>query len=301
MKKYLLALLLLLLASFGLAGCGSNTARQASDGKLHIVTSFYPMYIDAVNIAGNVDGVEVTNLTPPQVGCLHDYQLSPQDMQTIEGADILIANGGGMESFLDKAKETNPKLTVIDASKDIPLLKDGSAGEENAHVWLSVTDSIQQVKNITSALCDRDPAHADQYRQNALAYVNKLETLRADMHKELDNLPHKDIVTFHEAFPYLAREFGLHIAAAIEREPGTEPTPKELEDTIATVKAMPRPALFAEPQYAPTAAETIARETGAKVHTLDPIVTGKATPEDAKDAYIDAMKRNVEALKEALQ
>jgi zinc transport system substrate-binding protein len=107
-------------------------------------------------------------------------------------------------------------------------------------------------------------------------------------------------VTFHEAFPYLAKEFKLNIVSVIEREPGTEPTPQELEDTIKQVKTLDTKVLFTEPQYSPAAAETIARETGAKIYQLDPVVTGEAN-EGAIDAYIDTMKKNMAVLKEALQ
>ena len=298
-----MAMLLVLLAVTA-AGCG--TQQGGHDKKFRIVTSFYPMYIDAINITKGVDGVEVINMTKPQTGCLHDYQLTTEDMKTLEKADAFIVNGAGMESFLDKVIKQQKNLKVIDASKsdEINFLKDGD--EVNPHVWLSVTYSIEQVKAITSQLCEADPEHADAYRKNALDYVTKLTALREGglirdgANKELDDLPHKDIVTFHEAFPYLAKEFKLNIISVIEREPGTEPTPHELEETVAKVNALPVKVLFTEPQYSPVAAQTIASETGAKMYELDPVVTGEAN-EEAMDAYITAMKKNMEVLKEALQ
>ena len=285
---------------FLVAGCGSTKQGSSDKKAFRIVTSFYPMYIDVINITKGVDGVEVVNMTKPQTGCLHDYQLTTEDMKTLEQADAFVVNGAGMESFLDKVIKQQKNLKIIDASKsdEIHLLKDGD--EENPHVWLSVTYSIEQVKAITSQLCEADPAHADAYRKNALDYVTKLDKLRTQMHEELDNLPHKDIVTFHEAFPYLAKEFKLNVVSVIEREPRTEPTPQELEETIQQVNALPVKVLFAEPQYSPSAAKTIAAETGAKLYQLDPVVTGEAN-EQAMDAYIDAMKKNMEVLKEALQ
>ncbi len=298
--KRIMSLVLCLLLVVLVAGCGS-TKQGGSDKKaFRIVTSFYPMYIDVINITKDVDGVEVVNMTKPQTGCLHDYQLTTEDMKTLEKADAFVVNGAGMESFLDKVVKQQKNLKIIDASKsdEINLLKDGD--EENPHVWLSVTYSIEQVKAITSQLCEADPAHADAYRKNALEYVTKLDKLRTQMHEELDNLPHKDIVTFHEAFPYLAKEFKLNVVSVIEREPGTEPTPQELEETIRQVNALPVKVLFTEPQYSPSAAKTIAAETGAKIYQLDPVVTGEAN-EQAMDAYIDAMKKNMEVLKEALQ
>ena len=268
------------------------------DGSFHIVTSFYPMYVATINITQGVDGVTVTNMTKPQTGCLHDYQLMTEDMKTLEKADAFVINGAGMESFLDKVIEQRKNLKIIDASKGIELLKDDD--EENPHVWLSVTDAILQVKNIAEQLKAADPKHADAYEKNAAAYIKKLEALKAEMHAELDTVPNKDIVTFHEAFPYFAKEFGLNIISVVEREPGTEPTPAELQATIEQVKKLPVKVLFTEPQYSPSAAETIARETGAKIYTLDPVVTGEAN-EQAINAYIDTMKKNMETLKTALQ
>ncbi|MBF1714140.1 MAG: zinc ABC transporter substrate-binding protein, partial [Selenomonas sp.] len=157
-----------------------------------------------------------------------------------------------------------------------------------------------QVRNIADQLKEADPTHADAYEKNAAAYIEKLTALKTEMHAALAHVPHKDIVTFHEAFPYFAKEFHLNIIAVVEREPGTEPTPSELQETIEQVNALPTKVLFTEPQYSPAAAETIARETGAKIYTLDPVVTGEATPA-AKNAYIDTMKKNMEVLKEALQ
>ena len=298
MKKLTVFLLMIVMA---LAAAGCSTSRESAGKKnFTIVTSFYPMYIDVINITKGVEGVDVVNMTKPQTGCLHDYQLTTEDMKTLERADVFVVNGAGMESFLDKAVKQNKKLKVIEASdyKDINLLKDGE--EENPHVWTSVTYAIAQVKAITSKLCEADPAHQDAYRRNALEYVTKLEKLKKEMHEQLDTLPHKDIVTFHEAFPYLAKEFKLNIVSVVEREPGSEPTPQELEKTIAQIREMPVKVLFTEPQYSPAAAETIARETGARIYTLDPIVTGEAN-EQAMDAYINAMKKNMEVLKDALQ
>lgn len=297
--KYVLMLAVLML-SLLLSGCGGQEAQKDKGGNFVIVTSFYPIYVDVLNITNGVEGVKVVNMTKPQTGCLHDYQLTTEDLKTLESADAFVVNGAGMESFLDKVTSQQKNLKIIDASKSdkINLLKDGE--EANPHVWLSVTYAIEQVKAITSQLCEADPKHDKQYKDNAMAYVEKLINLREEMHGELDNLPHKEIVTFHEAFPYLAKEFKLKIVSVVEREPGTEPAPKELEELIGQVKGMPVKVLFTEPQYSPTAAETIARETGARLYKLDPVVTGEATPE-AKDAYLNAMRENMKVLKEALQ
>ena len=293
--------LLLLVLSVALVGCGGadKPAEKKTAEPFRIVTSFYPMYVATINITDGVDGVEVYNMTKPQTGCLHDYQLMTEDMKTLEKADAFVINGAGMEDFMDKVTEQQKKLKVIDASRGIELIHDDEEGD-NPHVWLSVTDAITQVRNIVDQLKEADPAHAAAYEKNAVAYIEKLSSLKSEMHAALDNVPHKDIVTFHEAFPYFAKEFNLNIIGVVEREPGTEPTPTELQETIEQVNALPTKVLFTEPQYSPAAAETIARETGAKIYTLDPVVTGEATPA-AKNAYIDTMKKNMKTLQEALK
>ncbi len=295
MKKIISLALILL--TFALMGCGSD---KKDDANLKIVTSFYPMYLDTLNITRGVEGVEVVNLTPPQTGCLHDYQLTPEDMKTLETADIFVVNGLGMESFLDKVIEAHPNLKIIDASDSpeiVPIVEDG---KPNPHVWMSITYSIQQVKNISSKLCELDPKHIDAYKRHTLDYVDELTTLRDELHISLTMLPNRDIVTFHEAFPYMAKEFGLNVVAVIEREPGTEPTPQELAETIDKINALPVKIIFTEPQYSSKAAETIARETDAKVFELDPIVTGEAKPENLLD-YVDRMLNNALTLVKALQ
>jgi zinc transport system substrate-binding protein len=289
-KLFLLTLTVLIFCT----GCGGE---KKDDGKLKIVTSFYPIYLETINIVGNIDGVEVINLTEPQTGCLHDYQLTTEDMKTLETADIFVVNGLGMENFLDKVTKN---LKVIDASHtdEIYLIKDGE--EINPHVWMSITYAMAQVREIQRQLCEIDPEHAHQYKENTLNYLNELSALRDEMHLSLDNLPNKDIVTFHEAFPYFAAEFKLNIAGVIEREPGTEPTPQELTDTVKIVNNLPVKVLFTEPQYSPKAAETIARETAAKIFTLDPITTGEAKFENKND-YQNKMRQNMKTLADALK
>ena len=262
---------------------------------IEILTSFYPMYVSTLNVVGDTPGVEVTCLTPPFVGCLHDYSLTPGDLKKIAQADLFITNGAGMESFIDKAVKQSPSLKVVEASRGIPPMF-----EDNPHIWVSISGAIQQVENIAAGLAKTDPAHAEEYRKNAAAYVAKLEALRTTMHAALDGLKHRDIITFHEAFPYFASEFDLNIAGVIEREPGSEPNARELAETIELVKKQKVHALFAEPQYPAKSASIIERETGVPVSVLDPVVTGPRDPASARDAYLAAMRKNLDVLKKAL-
>lgn len=283
-----------------LSACRSQTrpvSENVTSGKpLTIVTSFYPMYITTMNVTKDVPGVRVVNMTEPLTGCLHDYQLKPGDINTLIEARVFVINGAGMESFINKITEQLPDLKVIDASKNIPLIKGEGEEKDNPHVWASISNAILQTKNIGLQLAEFDPGHAAQYSANTTTYIDKLEELRMKMHQALDNVKKRDIVTFHEAFPYFAREFNLHIVTVIEREPGSEPSAAELANTIQTIKEFNIKVLFAEPQYSTKAAETIANETGAIVFTLDPAVNGPM----AADAYLKIMEANMKVLEEAL-
>ena len=273
-KEYIMKkLLVMLLCVFTLlsAACGKEQSAKEHEG-LNVVTSFYPMYVATLNVVDGVEGVNLVNMTKPQTGCLHDYQLTTQDMKLLETADVLVANGGGMEAFIEEIVKQEPNLKVVDASKDIEMIKDED--EENPHVWVSVTNEIQQVKNIVAQLSEIDPKHKEQYEKNGNEYIKKLEALRDEMHKDLAPFAGKEIVTFHEAFPYFAKEFNLKKAG---------------------IKAV-----FTEPQYSPGAANTISKETGAKIYTLDPVVTGEAN-DGAKNAYIETMQKNAATLVKALQ
>lgn len=288
------ALLLAWLAAAVLAGCGGGSGRAESGNKV-IATSFYPVYIMTKNIAWGIPGVEVVNITRPTTGCLHDYQFTTGDLRNLDQADCFVINGAGMESFLDKVTSQRPDLKIIDSSKGIELIRD-NRGVPNPHLWVSVSLAMRQVQNIAGQLAAADPDHASAYRKNAAAYLQQLEQLREKMRQALAPYRGSRIITFHEAFPYFAREFGLEVAAVVEREPGSEPSAGELAQTVALVKRSWVRVIFAEPQYSSKAAQVIAEETGARVFTLDPAVTGP----DGRDAYIKIMEKNLAVLQQAL-
>lgn len=286
------------------SGCTSqrnNTPSSDVGGNnkkvLTVAASFYPMYIFSLNVAKDIPNVKVINMTKPTAGCLHDYSITTDNMKTLDGAQIFVTNGAGMESFMDKVTEQMPNLKVIDASSGIQLIKNKGDEVYNQHIWVSISNAITQVKNIGEQLATLDPVNAIKYKANTTAYVMKLQSERDKMHKSLDNIKNRDIVTFHEAFPYFAKEFNLNIVGIVEREPGSEPSARDLQQTVEQVKKLKVKALFAEPQYPTKAIETISRETGSKVYTLDPAVTG---PMDA-DAYINIMDSNLKILEEALK
>ncbi len=277
-----------------------------------VVTSFYPIYILTRNLTVGIDDISVQNLAAPDTGCLHDYQLLTGDMRTLASAQVFLINGAGMESYLDAVTAQFKNLQVVDASTGIPLLdtmgenehsheegEDGHDHEDNAHIWLDVENAKAMVENLRDGLINAFPQDKDNFALNAQAYLERLNALNEELTAGLANLPNKEIITFHEAFPYFAKAYGLHVAAVVYREPGEALSPAQLADLVSLVQALGTPPLFTEPQYPDLAARTLAAETGAKVYELNPMVTGPMD-EGALYAYEDGMRKNMQVLIQAL-
>ena len=294
MKKFLAALLAAMLLPLGAL---AET----------IVTSFYPIYIFALNLTEGIEGVEVRNLTAPDTGCLHDYQLQTGDMKKLATADAFLITGAGMESYLTGVMEAFPHLPVVDASVGIELLcaeeheheHEHDHGENNAHVWLDAKNAQTMVRNLAEGLMVVCPDKAEVITTNRDAYLTRLAALDEEITAALADVPSRDIITFHEAFPYFAKAYGLNVAAVVNREPSDSLSPAKLAELVKLVRSLGVPPLFVEPQYEDMAAKTLARETGAKLYTLDPAVTG---PENDVPLtyYEDVMRANVQVLLTAL-
>ncbi len=122
----------------GAAGGASDASDSAkntdeADDMLTVVTSFYPMYIATLNIVDGVNGVRLENLSEPQTGCLHDFQLTPEDMKLLSTADVFVINGGGIESFMSDVAKAYPKLDVVEACEDVVLLSEDDADSDHDH------------------------------------------------------------------------------------------------------------------------------------------------------------------------
>lgn len=296
MRKFLLLLLALLVLP-GLALCET------------VVTSFYPIWIMTLNLTeGLEDHVTVRNLAAPTVGCLHDYQLQPADMKALTAADAFLINGAGMEAFLPEITRALPDLPVIEASEGIELLEDGNAVEileaeeeegANSHIWLDPLRAVRMAENLAAGLCAVLPGDADTITANLDAYRSRLQALDTQLKEGLGDLPSRDIVTFHEAFPYFAAAYGLNVVAVVNKEPGEVLTPSQLGELVREIRSLGNPPLFVEPQYTDLSARTLSAETGAPVYSLDPVVTG---PEEnvPLDYYETAMLQNMNTLIEAL-
>ena len=282
-------LAVLLFLGVGLTEIYVNHTEEKEDGQYTVVTSFYPMYIAALNVVGENDHIRLENLSEPQTGCLHDYQLTPADMQLLSTADAFIINGGGIESFLGEVAEQYPDLTIINASEQVDLI------EDNAHAWMNIEAYMTQVKTIEAELSAADPADTEQFSENADAYLAKLSSLKeqADAVKPLTE--GKNIVIFHEAYEYVAEEFGMQVSYVMDLDEERQVSAGEVADVVRTVTDGGVRVILAEELYGKDMGDTVESETEAKICYLDTLVRGDY---DA-DSYLNAMQQNITLLKEA--
>jgi len=289
-----------------LSGCSAQPAKEKEG--LSVVASFYPVWVMAANVTEGVEGVELTLLTQEDTGCLHNYQLLPQDMKTLDGADILLLNGAGMEGFIEEAAASFAELTMVDTSDGLSLIiseeHDHTHGHEhehdlsvNPHVWLNVDNAIAQTSSIADAIKVALPEQAEKIEKNAETYIARLETLKAEMTEILGPVKGAQLVTSHDAFAYFASAFDLEIAAVIQQDEETDPSAAHLGEICELMTENNIPAVFVQPDTTSSAPRTIAQEVGAQIVTIDPITGGKL---DA-NSYENAQLANAKAIAEVLK
>lgn len=343
-------LMAILLVSMGLTTVYVGSKNKKEGGDLVVVTSFYPMYIAALNIVGDTDNVELKNLSEPQTGCLHDFQLTPQDMKLLSKADVFIVNGGGIENFLTDVATAYPSIDIIEATRDVSLIEEDEKeevehvhqegevshsdneqeksevshqeneeadhetesesadnedthenehehdlGEENAHAWMSISAYRIQVQTIAKALEGIDPDNASVYEKNAIAYDKKLAKLQEQQESLLEDLEDENIIIFHEAYEYLAQDYGMNVCYTLDLDEERQISAGEVADVVTAVKENGVKFIFAEELYGKSMGKTVQKETDVKVLYIDPLNRG----EYDKDSYIKGMQKNIDVLKEA--
>ena len=297
-NKYVFVLVMLVVITV-VSGLLTNIYVRESGSKqeeqtLTVVTSFYPMYIAALNVIGDTDGVHLQNLSEPQTGCLHDFQLTPEDMKLLSKADVFIINGGGIESFMKDVAKSYPDLTIIEASEGIDLLED--EGEENAHAWMSVATYEEQVNHIAEGLIAADEKHASDYQKHADAYVVKLDALKERQQKVAEKIKGQSVILFHEAYDYVADDYGLDVAYVLDLDEERQVSAGEVADVLAAVRDDHVKYILAEELYGKSMGDTVEKETDAKVIYLDALNRGDY---DA-DSYIKGMSANIGLIEQYL-
>lgn len=297
---------ILIIALVILSGC-SMQPQKSQD--IVIAASFYPVYIFTLNLVEGIDGVEVMCMAEQNIGCLHDYTLTAKDAKIADDADVLVINGAGMELFIQDIYDTVGDISVIDSSEGIELIcsgghdhhhegeHEGHSHEHNSHIWMSVDNAKVQVGNIKNGLVERYPQFADQIEANYSEYMLRLDELSQDIENASATVEDAHVMSFHDAYAYIANDLGFHIVGTVENGDGGEPSAKELAALTEKIRDHKVKALFVEPDNSGSAAEILSAETGVKVYTLNPVTSGNGT----LTSYEDVMRSNINTILEAVR
>ena len=277
-------LLAFLVAVALLTGCGASSA---DDGSLEIVASFYPLTFAASEVAGDA---KVTDLTPAGAEP-HDIELTARQVVAATEADLLLYLGGNFQPAVDElAASTEP--SSLDALEELPL--DDKRGAD-PHVWLDPRLMASIADAVAARLAKIDPEDAHSYSQRALALSEDLGALDTEIRAGLEDCRRRELVVSHEAFGYLADRYGLTQIGIAGLDPEAEPSPQRLAEVADYAREHDVTTIFFETLVSPRVAEALARETGARVASLDPL---EGAPE--RGDYFSAMRDNLEAIREGL-
>ena len=316
-KRFLFASVVLAVASFTAAGCGStapkaDATQSAGAGELSVIVNFYPVQEIAQTVGGA--HAKVTTLIPPGEEA-HAYELTSQQLELAQKADVVLYLGDGFQPAVEKMVDGLAKsVASVDLLSDITLLDvtpqlagvdgetDGEtlAGGKDPHVWLDPANMATMAERIARELSAADPSHASDYEANAKTYTAKLTALGEKMDQGLATCDSKVIVTSHRAFEYLAVRFGLRQIAIAGISPDTEPSVKTLEAVAKAAKAENVKVIYFEDNLPGGLTKTVASEIGVKTDVLDPVESLSDAQIKAGATYITVQESNLQSLKQGL-
>ncbi|MEV8507998.1 metal ABC transporter substrate-binding protein [Actinoplanes sp. NPDC051475] len=289
----------------GAASACADKASGFSDGRLQVVTAFYPLQFLAERIGG--DAVRVTQLTKPGAEP-HDVELNPRQVARINDAGLVVFLEG-FQPAVDEAVRQEAKDRAFDAGSVVELLaaeehEDEPGEEEHAeaaggtdpHVWLDPVRYATIADKLAERLAQVDPAHATGYAERARTLHDDLEKLDGEYATALRTCQRREIVTSHAAFHYLADRYDLTEVGITGISPEAEPSPRRLTRVAEQARATGTTTIFFETLVSPKVADTIAGAVGARTAVLDPL-EGVSGP-DAD--YFSVMRANLTALTAAL-
>jgi ABC-type Zn uptake system ZnuABC Zn-binding protein ZnuA len=304
---------LLAAAILAVAACTGTGSPTTPPDALRVVATTTVLADLVANVGG--ERVTVTSVVP-KGGEVHTFDPSPQDVVGLTQADLVVSNGLGLDEWLtDLAADAGATAPIVELGEDLDIeyLEGGEhaeeegdhAGEEpgepvNPHLWLDVSNARAYVAKLADAFAAADPDGAADYRANAETYDAELADLDTWIREQIAAVPSDDrkLVSFHEAFPYLARAYGLEIVGVVVDAPGQDPSAGEIAALVDAIRAAGVKAVFGEAQFSDDLVRTIADETGAAVETN---LYNDSLGDPPVDSYIGMMRWNVERIVAALR
>lgn len=274
----------------------TSAGRQESE-KIKVAGTIFPISDIIKNVAG--DKVEVINILPAGASP-HTFELTPKQIKELSGVKAIFVINYGLDNWMEKIKDSVPGAELVVVDQGINLLRMGNEEEsttgKDPHYWLSVFNAKIIAENINNSLVEIDSKNSEFYNNNLNNYLSELDKLDLDIKEELKDLKTRNIVTFHEAWGYFAKAYGLKVEATVEPFPGKEPTIQYLEDLNKIIKDNNIKVIFSEPQLSNETIKPFVNDLGLKLYVLDPI--GGV---EGRNSYVEMMKYNAKVFREALE
>ncbi len=301
---------LVLMAVAGwLAGAAGVVVADPAASPVRVVTSVAPLADLVARVGG--DNIALTQLIPDGMDA-HTFEPPPTSAKALAGAQLVLFNGLDLEeSLLRMARANVPvgtpiillgELVVPSSARLYDWSFPRSRGHPNPHVWLNVAYAIQEVEAIDRALASVNPGHADRYHERAGALTQQLTRLNQVIAATIQTIPpaHRLLVTYHDSWPYFARQYGLTVLGAVQPASFLEPSARDVARLIAQVRRTGVPAIFGSEVFPNQVVETIGREAGARyVDTLrDDVLPGPVG--SPQHSYVGLMLENVRTMVAAL-
>ncbi len=289
MRKILLIALVIVGVMLGVWFWSKSTLVPNSTSKLRISTSIYPLFFFTSELTGN--NTLVQNLTPAGIEP-HDYEPGPRDIAGIESSQLLVLNGGSLETWVNRVGSLGNVRTIVTG--------EGLFQGSDPHIWLAPPLAKKQVEKILLSLITIDSFNRSTYEIRAQILENKLDDLNRKFSQGLKDCQRRDFITSHSAFSYLASTYHLSQIAISGLSPDEEPSLKKLTEIATLAKAKNIKVIFFETLVSPKLAQVIAGETGAQTAVLNPIEGLTDAEMKAGKNYFTIMEDNLSNLRAAL-
>ena len=301
LDKAAACLTMALLFATSFSACSSKPATQSppKPSRVNLVATMSTLAALAQSVGG--DRVDVTSLVP--VGASPEtYEPTPRDIITLSKAQLIVENGAGLELWLSKLLRTaaNHSARVLVLSDGLPV--EGASGGQpgNPHLWLDPQFAKIYLNKIAAALREVDPDHTRDYSANERAQLAELDALDAWIKQQIARVPvqRRAMITFHDAWYYFDRRYGLRDIGTIEPSPGQEPSAAWLAKLITLARDNHVRAIFAEPQFSPKLAAQLASSAG--IVTVRDLYDDTLGTTPGLQSYDGIMRYDVDTIVKAL-